>query len=105
MPRSQAVVLLLVIGAACLYYYNSVSSIRVVAIVIKSSTLIYKVIEVNDRQPVYRLATLNGQKPEVNGDRAQATVVKHLKLVEKCRRDPSLIVVDVGAYVGKTVGE
>lgn len=96
-------VLLLLIAAVCLYCYDSASSIRVVAIVIKSSTLIYKVIEVNDRRPVYRLATLDGRKPEVNGDQAQATVVEHLKLAEQCQRDPSLIVVDVGAYVGKTI--
>ena len=103
MPRSRMLVLLLLIAAVCLYCYDSASPIRVVAIVIKSSTLIYKVIEVNDRRPVYRLATLDGRKPEVNGDQAQATVVEHLKLAEQCQRDPSLIVVDVGAYVGKSV--
>jgi FkbM family methyltransferase len=55
----------------------------------------------NDREPFYKLATLDGQKPYADGDRAQATVVKHLQLVEKCRQDRSLIVVDVGAFIGK----
>ena len=54
----------------------------------------------NARKPTYKLVTINGQKPDVNGDRAQATVVEHLQLVENCKRDPSLIVVDVGAFLG-----
>ncbi|CAF1242300.1 unnamed protein product [Rotaria sordida] len=54
----------------------------------------------NDRQPYYKLVTLNGQKPYADGDRAQATVIKHLQLVKTCKKDPSLIVVDVGAYLG-----
>jgi hypothetical protein len=54
----------------------------------------------NDREPFYELATFNGGKPYANGDRAQEIVVKHLQLAEKCRQDPSLIVVDVGAFVG-----
>jgi hypothetical protein len=54
----------------------------------------------NDRKPFYKLATFNGRKPYANGDRAQAIVVKHLQLAEKCRQDPSLIVVDVGAFIG-----
>jgi hypothetical protein len=55
----------------------------------------------NDRKPSYNLATLNGRKPYADGDRAQATVVEHLQLVKDCKKDPSLIVVDVGAYLGK----
>jgi hypothetical protein len=54
----------------------------------------------NDRKPFYKLATLDGKKPYADGDRAQATVVQHLQLVENCKKDPSLIVVDVGAYLG-----
>ncbi len=54
----------------------------------------------NDRQPSYKLTTLNGEKPYADGDRAQATVVNHLQLVKNCKRDPSLIVVDVGAFLG-----
>jgi hypothetical protein len=54
----------------------------------------------NDREPSYKLATLSGKKPYADGDRAQATVVEHLQLVKNCKKDPSLIVVDVGAYVG-----
>ena len=54
----------------------------------------------NDRKPYYNLATFNGRKPYADGDRAQATVVKHLNLVESCRNDPSLIIVDIGGFIG-----
>lgn len=54
----------------------------------------------NDRKPSYKLVTLNGEKPYADGDRAQATVVEHLQLVDQCQEDPSLIVVDIGAYLG-----
>jgi hypothetical protein len=54
----------------------------------------------NDRKPFYKLATFDGKKPYADGDRAQATVVQHLQLVENCKKDPSLIVVDVGAFLG-----
>lgn len=67
----------------------------------KSPTLIYKVIAMNDRQPVYKLVTLDGRKPYADGDHAQGTVVKYLQLANKCREDPSLIVVDIGAYLGE----
>ncbi|CAF0963586.1 unnamed protein product [Rotaria sp. Silwood1] len=54
----------------------------------------------NDRKPYYKLVTLDGKKPYADGDRAQAAVVEHLQLIKTCKEDPSLIVVDVGAYVG-----
>ena len=60
----------------------------------------YKVVEMNDRQPSFKLATLDGNKPYADGDRAQAKVVDSLQLKDKCRRDPSLVVVDVGAFLG-----
>jgi hypothetical protein len=60
----------------------------------------YKVIEMNDRVPSFKLVTFNGLKPHVDGDRAQATVINSLELPTKCNQDPSLIVVDIGAYLG-----
>ncbi|CAF3180888.1 unnamed protein product [Rotaria sp. Silwood2] len=35
----------------------------------------YKVAEMNDRVPVFKMATVDGQKPYADGDRAQATVI------------------------------
>ena len=54
----------------------------------------------NDRQPSFKLVTQDGNKPYADGDRAQAKIVDSLQLKDKCRRDPSLIVVDVGAFLG-----
>jgi hypothetical protein len=57
----------------------------------------------SDRQPAFILATTDGSKPYADGDRAQATVVQSLQLVERCKQDPSLIVVDVGALLGSYI--
>ncbi|CAF1243988.1 unnamed protein product [Rotaria sordida] len=55
----------------------------------------------NDRVPSFKLATYNGHLPYADGDRAQKTVVNSLQLMKKCAQDPSLIVVDIGAFVGE----
>ena len=90
-----------VVVTMLLYHMSSRAPTTIIELIVRSPTLTYKVIVMDDRQPSYKLATLDGNKPDVNGDRAQATVVEHLQLVEKCRRDPSLIVVDVGAFLGR----
>lgn len=84
-----------------IYYYTSVDSKEVISVIIKSPSLAYKVIKMNDRKPYYKLATFSGRKPYADGDRAQARVVEHLQLFKNCHEDPSLIVVDVGAYLGE----
>ena len=53
-----------------------------------------------DRKPFFKLATIGGSKPYADGDRAQEVVVNSLQLVDRCKQDPSLIVVDVGAFLG-----
>jgi hypothetical protein len=63
----------------------------------------YQLIEMDDRYPVFTLATEDGNKPHDDGDRAQATVIDSLQLIEACQQDPSLIVVDVGALLGTYV--
>lgn len=60
----------------------------------------FKLVEMNSRTPVFKLATSDGKQPYADGDRAQGTVVESLQLADRCRRDPSLIVVDVGAFLG-----
>ncbi|CAF1606296.1 unnamed protein product [Rotaria sordida] len=59
----------------------------------------YKMIEMNDRVPTFKMATIDGRKPYADGDQAQATVINSLELVKKCKQDPSLIVVDIGAFL------
>jgi hypothetical protein len=57
--------------------------------------------QMNDRLPSFKLATSSyNEKPFGDGDQAQATVIDSLQLVNKCKQDPSLIVVDVGAFLG-----
>jgi len=71
--------------------------------ILASSTLPpseYIAVEMNDRVPSFKLATIAGRKPYADVDRAQATVVDSLQLVNKCKQDQSLTVVDVGAYLG-----
>ncbi|UJR32299.1 hypothetical protein I4U23_019763 [Adineta vaga] len=58
------------------------------------------VIDVYDRTPPYRVATKNGETPYPEGYRVQAKLLDELRLYEICQRDPSTIVVDVGAYLG-----
>jgi hypothetical protein len=102
MPNLRVILfIVLVVGTMLLHYMSSHSSTTIIDLIVRSPTLTYKVIVMDERQPFYKLATVDGKKPDVNGDRAQATVVKHLQLVDKCRRDPSLIVVDVGAFLGR----
>jgi hypothetical protein len=57
----------------------------------------------NDRVPSFKLASVSDQKPYADGDRAQATVVNSLQLVKRCKQDPSLIVVDVGGFIGNQI--
>ncbi|CAF1410093.1 unnamed protein product [Rotaria sordida] len=63
----------------------------------------YKVVEMNDRVPSFKLATNSGKPPYADGDRAQTAIINSLQLVEKCKQDPSLIVVDVGAFIGSQI--
>lgn len=100
MPRKYLSLLIIIIIILLVYVYHSISLIGTSLLVNGSTNVIYQVILMDDRQPFYKLTTLDGHKPYADGDRAQATVVKHLDLVKKCRNDSSLIVVDVGAYLG-----
>ena len=102
MPHLRVILfIVLIVVSMLLYYMSRRTPTTIIELIVKSSTLTYKVIVMDERRPSYKLATVDGKKPDVNGDRAQATVVKHLQLVEKCRHDPSLIVVDVGAFLGR----
>ncbi|CAF3046997.1 unnamed protein product [Rotaria sp. Silwood2] len=56
------------------------------------------VVNMNDRMPSYRLATRNGSKPFTGG--ARATIFEKLQLYDTCKKDTSILVVDVGAKLG-----
>jgi hypothetical protein len=59
------------------------------------------VVDMNDRFPSYQLATRNGSKPYTNGP--QAKLIDSLHLYDKCQKDSSTIIADVGANLGKIV--
>ncbi|CAF0959224.1 unnamed protein product [Adineta ricciae] len=63
----------------------------------------YQIIGIYERAPVFRLATEDGEKPSGEGYLSQNAVVDHLNLVERCRKDPSLTVVDIGALLGNCI--
>lgn len=85
---------------AVLYYVYSRPARSIPTIAEILTPIEYQIVEMNTRQPSFKLATSDGKKPYADGDRAQETVVNSLQLPDKCRRDPSLIVVDVGAFLG-----
>ena len=89
------------------YYYSkrvlSVLSNETPPVPVTVSPSRYTIVEMNDRVPSFKLATIDGQKPYADGDRAQATIVDSLQLASKCQQDPSLIVVDVGGFLGSYI--
>ena len=109
-PRTVQLLLAFAVGALCYYYYHNYYRVRAMPSPLTSTPLPtefvtlppseYKVVEMNGRKPFFKLATTGGQKPYADGDRAQETVVNSLKLADQCQRDPSLIVVDIGAFLG-----
>ncbi len=94
---------ILVLGFGLYYYSLIVPSPILTSFGTQSTslpTLKYKLVEMNDRLPFFKLASNYHRTPYADGDRAQATVIRSLQLVDKCKQDPSLIVVDVGALLG-----
>ncbi|CAF0924744.1 unnamed protein product [Adineta steineri] len=58
------------------------------------------IILMNDRAPAYNLAVPPDERPFADPDRAQARLLEQLHFFDTCRRDPSTIVVHIGAYLG-----
>jgi hypothetical protein len=103
MPKLRIFALIFLLGIGFVYYYHSTISIQIAPTFVTLPPSAYKTVKMDDREPTYKLATIDGKKPYADGDRAQATVVKHLQLLENCKRDPSLIVVDIGAFLGNHI--
>lgn len=60
-----------------------------------------KLVEINDRQPAFKMYIYEGY--EINNDRlrAQAKLLDNIKLHDKCQQNPKYLVVDVGASLGQ----
>ena len=102
-PRKISVLFIFGIGLICCYYWKNLpvsSSSPSTTMYFALPSEKYKVVEMNDRIPSFKLASDSSRKPYADGDRAQATVLNSLQLVNRCKQDPSLIVVDVGGFLG-----
>ena len=60
-----------------------------------------KLIEINDRQPSYKLYIYDGYEIPSDRNRAQAKLLDNIKLHDKCQQNPKSLVVDVGASLGQ----
>lgn len=68
--------------------------------VINERKINYKVVEINDRQPSYKLYVYERYDIDVDRKRAQAKLLDNIKLHDKCQQNPKTIVLDVGASLG-----
>jgi hypothetical protein len=82
---------------------TTLSTIPTISLITTTTTAGPVVIEMKDRKPSYRLATKFGDIPYGASDQGQAKLLEELHLYEVCQRDPSTIVVDVGAGLGRII--
>ncbi|CAF0749608.1 unnamed protein product [Rotaria sordida] len=72
--------------------------ITTTTIITTTTTPFEIVVDMDDRTPLYQLATRNGSKPFTGG--ARTKLFEIVRLHDTCRTNTSLIVVDVGANLG-----
>src|SRR4051812_38555561 len=65
-----------------------------------SKKFLVKIIEINDREPSYKLATYEGYQFPLERNRAQTELFKDLKLKEICQSNPNITIIDIGASLG-----
>lgn len=61
------------------------------------------IVDMNKRKPSFKIVIRPEDKPFINNERAEAILLERIHLQETCRHDPSTIVVDVGAGLGKRI--
>ncbi len=76
------------------------SNVRSFDQTIKEEKINKKVVEINDRQPAFKLYIYDGYEVASDRNRAQAKLLDNLKLHDKCQQNPKTIVIDVGASLG-----
>ncbi len=67
---------------------------------IKERKINRKIVEINDRQPSFKLYVYEGYEIDSDRNRAQAKLLDNLKFHDKCQQNPKKIVVDIGASLG-----
>ena len=60
-----------------------------------------KLVEINDRQPSFKMYIYEGYEISNDRHRAQAKLLDNIKLHDKCQQNPNYLVVDVGASLGQ----
>jgi hypothetical protein len=68
----------------------------------KGRKITQKFVEINDRQPSYKLYIYEGYETTLNRNRAQVKVLDDIKLHDTCQKNPKTIVVDIGASLGNS---
>ena len=61
------------------------------------------VFDMDNREPAFKLVTRTDDKPPTDSDRAYGKILDELHLKETCQQDPSTVVIDVGAGLGKRI--
>lgn len=59
-----------------------------------------KILEINDRQPTYKLATYEGYQFPLERNLAQTELFQYLKLQQICQNNSNTTVIDIGASLG-----
>ncbi len=67
---------------------------------IKEEKINKKIVEINDRQPAFKLYIYDGYEIAPDRNRAQVKLLDNLNLHDKCQQNPKTIVVDIGASLG-----
>ena len=60
-----------------------------------------KIVEINDRQPSFKMYIYDGYEISSDRNHAQAKLLDSIKLYDKCQQNPKFLVVDVGASLGQ----
>lgn len=68
---------------------------------IKERKINKKIVEINDRQPSFKLYIYDGYEINLDRNRAQAKLLDNIKLHDKCQQEPKTIIVDIGASLGQ----
>lgn len=61
------------------------------------------VFDIDHRVPMFKLVSKTEEKPSIESDRAYGKILDELHLQETCQQDPSTVVIDVGAGLGKRI--
>lgn len=93
---------LIPLSFALVYYYKKSSlSDKIYSYKSKDNFKI-KTLEINDREPTYKLVAYEGYQFPLERNRALTKLLNQLKLYQTCKNHPNTTVLDVGSALGKS---